>query len=57
VAGLPHQIGSWLFSAIIVAHIAGVLLTEIRQRSGLISAMVSGYVRDPDGPSREPNDA
>jgi Ni,Fe-hydrogenase I cytochrome b subunit len=57
VAGLPHGIGSWLFSALIVAHIAGVLLTEIRQRSGLISTMVSGYARDPHGPGPAPRDA
>jgi cytochrome b len=51
VAGLPHRVAAWLLSAMIVAHITGVVLTEVRQRSGLISAMVSGVAADqpPDG--------
>lgn len=40
--GLVHRYSSYLLMGLIVVHISGVALTEIRQRSGVISAMFSG---------------
>lgn len=48
LAGLPHRVGAWLLLVLAVAHVTGVTLTEVRQRSGLVSAMVSGHF--PPGP-------
>ena len=42
LTGVPHLYGSWILMGLIALHIAGVTLTEVRQRSGLISTMVSG---------------
>lgn len=42
VSLLFHKYGAWLLAGLIGLHIAGVTLTEIRQRSGLISTMISG---------------
>jgi|CXWL01.1.fsa_nt_gi cytochrome b len=54
VAGPLHTYGSWVLLVLALLHVTGVTLTEIRQRTGLISAMVSGEVpppRRPDVPS------
>lgn len=51
VAGPLHEYGSWLMLGIMLLHVTGVVLTEVRQRSGLVSALVSGWVGDTDGPS------
>ena len=37
-----HEINFFILGAMIVLHIAAVVITEIRERSGLISAMFSG---------------
>jgi Ni/Fe-hydrogenase 1 B-type cytochrome subunit len=44
VAGPLHEYGSWVMLALAFLHVSGVTLTEIRQRTGLISAMVSGEI-------------
>jgi Ni/Fe-hydrogenase 1 B-type cytochrome subunit len=53
VTGLSHLYGSWILLGLMALHIAGVTLTEMRQRSGLISTMVSG--RPPFGAHAPPS--
>lgn len=50
VAGPLHEYGSWVMLVLAFLHVSGVTLTEIRQRSGLISAMVSGEIASPPTP-------
>jgi Ni/Fe-hydrogenase 1 B-type cytochrome subunit len=42
IAGRPHVWTSYLLLAMIILHIAGVTLSEVRQDSGVVSAMISG---------------
>jgi cytochrome b len=37
-----HEIGFFILLALIVLHIAGVVVTELRERNGLVSAMFTG---------------
>lgn len=37
-----HVYAFWCLAALIVLHIPGVVVTEIREGGGLISAMISG---------------
>jgi cytochrome b561 len=55
VAGPIHKYGSWVLLGLALLHVAGVTLTEIRQRTGLISAMVSGEVPPPRRPDVPPS--
>jgi len=40
--GKVHVCSAYSLLAVIAMHIAGVVLSEVRQRGGLISAMFSG---------------
>lgn len=57
VAGPLHEYGSWVMLALALLHMSGVTLTELRQRSGLISAMVSGEIPPVRTPGAPPTDA
>jgi len=37
-----HRISAWTLVGLIVAHVAGVIFTSLRQRENLVSAMFSG---------------
>lgn len=53
VAGKLHTYGSWALLVLALLHVCGVILTELRQRTGLISTMVSGEA-PPSGPADVP---
>lgn len=38
-----HEIGFWVMLLAIFGHVAAVVISEVRERDGLISAMFSGY--------------
>jgi Ni/Fe-hydrogenase 1 B-type cytochrome subunit len=38
-----HEIGFWVMLVAIFGHIAAVVISEVKERDGLISAMFSGY--------------
>lgn len=38
-----HEIGLWLMLLAISGHVAAVVITEVKERDGLISAMFSGF--------------
>lgn len=42
-----HQIGGWAFALLVPLHLAGVLLTSVRQRENLVRAMLTGRKRVP----------
>jgi cytochrome b len=48
-AGTIHRYNAYLLIGLIVLHILTSVLTEVRQTSGVVSAMFSGRVR-PAGP-------
>lgn len=50
VAGKLHTYGSWVLLVLALLHVCGVVLTELRQRTGLISTMVSGEAPPPRHP-------
>lgn len=37
-----HYYGFFILSGIVILHICGVALTELKERSGLLSAMITG---------------
>lgn len=49
VTGVSHKYGSGVLLGLIVLHIAGVTLSEVRQRSGIVSIMISGHRVSPEG--------
>ena len=38
-----HEIGFWVMLLAIFGHIAAVVISEVKERDGLTSAMFSGY--------------
>ncbi len=55
--GWLHRVGSWVMLALVGLHVLGIVLTEIRQRSGMVSAMVSGGIRRPSPSASGPGDS